>query len=203
MKTTRAIVHPTERFCRGSARGLAFTLIELILVMALLLIMLSMTGPSLSRFFRGRRLDSEAQRLLALTRYGQNRAVAEGLPMTLWLDSDISTYRLQIDPTYSVQDTNAMEFVWNEEIEIEVVAAEFATNASPARLTGVTQDRRPTLRFLADGSIDDNSPSQLRLRELRDKTERRTKDQDEVWIMQSRSRLRYEISTNPPTSFRR
>src|SRR5512143_2179039 len=65
----------------------AFTLIELILVMALLTIVISLTAPKLSRFFHGRTLDSEARRLLALTRSGQSRAVSEGLPMDLWVDA--------------------------------------------------------------------------------------------------------------------
>src|SRR4051794_2206607 len=63
----------------------AFTLIELILVMTVLTIPASITAPALANFFRGRTLDSEARRILALTRQGQNRAVSEGLPMELWL----------------------------------------------------------------------------------------------------------------------
>ena len=56
--------------------------------MALLTMVISLTAPSLSRFFRGRTLDSEARRLLALTRSGQSRAVSEGMPMDLWVDAD-------------------------------------------------------------------------------------------------------------------
>src|SRR5688572_7854706 len=50
-------------------RGAAFTLVELILVMAMLVIIIAVSAPSLSKFFRGRVLDSEARRLLSLTRY--------------------------------------------------------------------------------------------------------------------------------------
>src|SRR5207249_2115896 len=56
----------------------AFTLIELILVMALLAIVLAVSAPALSTFFQGRTLDSEVRRFLSLTRYGQSRAVSEG-----------------------------------------------------------------------------------------------------------------------------
>src|ERR1043166_3717524 len=56
----------------------AFTLIELIVVMTLLVAVISIALPSLGGFFRGRTLDSEARRMLALTRQGQSRAVAEG-----------------------------------------------------------------------------------------------------------------------------
>src|SRR5215831_89969 len=58
----------------------AFTLIELILVMAILTVAVAITAPALSNFFHGRSLDSEARRLLSLTRQGQSRAVSEGLP---------------------------------------------------------------------------------------------------------------------------
>src|SRR5262245_30883815 len=51
----------------------AFTLIELILVMAMLLIVLGVAFPSLKGFFQGRNIDSEARRFLSLTRYGQSR----------------------------------------------------------------------------------------------------------------------------------
>jgi len=44
----------------------AFTLIELMLVMAILLIVLAVSFPSLRGFFRGRNLDNEARRFLSL-----------------------------------------------------------------------------------------------------------------------------------------
>src|SRR6185295_17984721 len=62
--------------CRAAAAN-GFTLIELILVMAILTIAVSITAPALSNFFHGRTLDSEARRMLALTRQGQSRAVSE------------------------------------------------------------------------------------------------------------------------------
>ena len=64
-----------------------FTLIELMLVLTLLLIVIGVAFPSLQHFFRGRNLDSEARRFLSLTRYGQSRAVSEGVPMVLWIDA--------------------------------------------------------------------------------------------------------------------
>ncbi len=75
-----------EANCAG-----AFTLIELILVMAMLAIVISVALPSLKGFFRGRNLDSEARRFLSLTRYGQSRAVSEGVPMVLWIADPIES----------------------------------------------------------------------------------------------------------------
>lgn len=84
----------------SQASGRAFTLLELILVMALLLIVLAVAAPSLAQFFRGRFLDGEARRLLALTRYGQSRAVSEGVPVLLWLNAESNQYGLRIDPRF-------------------------------------------------------------------------------------------------------
>ena len=94
-----------ERAARGFARRQlgpafiprsgAFTLIELILVMALVTIVVSVSLPSLKGFFRGRDLDSEARRFLSLTRYGASRAVAEGIPVELYIDTQQKLYGLR------------------------------------------------------------------------------------------------------------
>ena len=66
---------------------------ELILVLALLVIITSMAAPAMSNFIRGRALDSEARRLVALMHAGQSRAVSEGLPMVLWVDEKAGSLR--------------------------------------------------------------------------------------------------------------
>src|SRR3954463_14446446 len=87
-----------ERFNRSTIQPRhAFTLIELILVMAILTIAVSITAPALANFFHGRVLDSEARRVLALTRQGQSRAISEGLPMDLWVDAAQAQYGLEAD----------------------------------------------------------------------------------------------------------
>src|SRR4029079_13279680 len=85
----------------------AFTLIELILVLALLAIVTSLAAPSLSRFFRGRALNSEARQLLSLTDAGQSRAVSEGFPVLLWIDSQQRQYGLQLET--SSQNGNSQD----------------------------------------------------------------------------------------------
>src|SRR5439155_11816305 len=99
----------------------AFTLIELILVMAVLTIAVSVTAPALANFFRGRSLDSEARRLLSLTRQGQSRAVSEGIPMELWLDAANGSYGLEAEPSYEPTDSKAIEFTLEKDIQVEVL----------------------------------------------------------------------------------
>ena len=84
--------------CAASSRHVirtrAFTLIELILVLALLVIITSLAAPAMANFIRGRALDSEARRLFALMHAGQSRAVSEGMPMVLWVDEKQGAYGL-------------------------------------------------------------------------------------------------------------
>lgn len=89
--TSRAGINPSVN---SSRRG-AFTLIELIVVMALLVIVIAIGGPRLARFFHGQTVMEEGQRLLALTRYGQSRAASEGSPMELWMNPANGTYGLR------------------------------------------------------------------------------------------------------------
>src|ERR1035437_4145222 len=106
------------RSAHRARRG--FTLIELILVMALLTVVISLTAPRLSRFFHGRRLDSEARRLLALTRSGQSRAVSEGIPMDLWVDTEQGRFGLEAEPSYDTTDPQAVDFTLDGGLELEV-----------------------------------------------------------------------------------
>jgi len=59
----------------GSSVRARFTLIELILIMALLVIITSIALPTMSKFIRGRALDAEARRMFALMHAAQSRAV--------------------------------------------------------------------------------------------------------------------------------
>lgn len=173
----------------------AFTLIELILVMALLTVVISLSAPKLSRFFHGRTLDSEARRLLALTRMGQSRAVSEGLPMNLWVDADKGEFGLEAEPSFETSDPRAVEFTLDSGLRIEVLRSEAAAptlalsrfgQASSASTPRAVPARGelPAIRFLPDGSLGESSPQKLHLT---------SGDGGSVWLAQSSDGLNYEI----------
>jgi prepilin-type N-terminal cleavage/methylation domain-containing protein len=174
----------------------AFTLIELILVMAILTMAVSLTAPSLANFFRGRTLDSEARRLLALTRSGQNRAVSEGIPMDLWVDTSAAKVGLDAEPSFETSDPKEVQFQLDSGVQIEVLkqaaSNSFGTNmtrlqhVSTASVAPVklTHPGLPTIRFLPDGSLGENGPQGLRLT---------SRDGSSLVVALSRDRLSYEI----------
>jgi len=166
-----------------SACSRAFTLIELILVLALLAIVTSMTAPSLSQFFRGRMLDSEARQMLSLTRAAQSRAVSAGFPMLLWIDSKQHAYGLQeegktLTGNTSDIDPKAEEFEFDNSLEIEAV------NASPISVNGRNV---AAIRFLPDGTADESSPTVVRLTAA---------SGESLWLMQTTNRVNYEIRSS-------
>jgi prepilin-type N-terminal cleavage/methylation domain-containing protein len=189
----------TRRAPRLPCPTSAFTLIELILVMTILTIAVSITAPALAHFFRGRTLDSEARRLLALTRQGQSRAVSEGLPMELWIDATKGTYGLEAEPTYEQMDPKQVEVTLDSEMQIEVMNLNGPTTAATsASNVGTTSDSSmamrlpnnhpnlPKIRFLPDGTITETSPQQFRVV---------GRDQSSVTLLLARNRLNYEIRT--------
>jgi len=182
---------------RRSAFGIssAFTLIELILVMTILAIAVSFTAPALANFFRGRSLDYETRRLLALTRQGQSRAVSEGLPIELWFDTSKSAYGLEAEPSYEAVDSKAISFAFDSQMQIEFQnpnsGAHFgslglASSSSAANSIASNHPNLPKIRFMPDGSISEGSPQAVHLI---------GRDGASLWLTLSRNRLNYEVRT--------
>ncbi len=181
----------------------AFTLIELILVMAILTIAVSVTAPTLGHFFSGRALDSEARRLLSLTRGAQSRAVSEGMPMDLWINPGQRSYGLELEATSKNGgddvDPKGRQFDLDRDVKIEVsdlkatkdvatrsvITAPSTISVSPVVLKhpGV-----PTIRFLPDGFIGETSPRSVRLTD---------REGASLWLTLSRTRSNYEIRSQP------
>jgi len=168
----------------------AFTLIELVLVMAVVVIAIAITAPRLANFFRGRTLDSEARRLLALTHAGQSRAVSEGIPMRLWLDAEQRTYGLQEEAGWDDRDPKAIDFTMDHDLQLEIIAGAATKQrngkglATAGVLSRANTRNLPEIRFLTDGTIDQTSPRAVKLID---------RDTRALWLTQSTNHLNYEI----------
>jgi type II secretion system protein H len=153
----------------------AFTLIELILVLALLAIITSLMVPRMSGFIRGRALDSEARRFFALLHAGQSRAVSEGMPMMLWVDEKQGTYGLEAETTGQNGDPKAERLSVDDNLQISVLNLGLTSQTTIRNL--------PAIRFMPDGMVDENSPKTIRLADAG----------AAQWLIESRNRMGYEI----------
>jgi type II secretion system protein H len=158
-------------------RRCAFTLIELILVLALLVIITSIATPAMARFIRGRALDTEARRMLALMHVAQSRAVSEGAPMMLWLDAPAGAYGLAAETSGQNGDPHA------ETLTVDSTLALAVLNTGTGAQTQF--NHLPAIRFQADGTVDESSPSTLKLTDS---------DGFARWLTETRLRTGYEIS---------
>ena len=168
----------------------AFTLIELIMVMTLLVVVISLAAPSLAGFFRGRALDSEARRLLSLTRQGQSRAASEGVPMILWVDTGERTYGLEADRSYIENDTKAVEYQFDNSVNLKFIPMDNVRSLlsgsvmSGKRPVSSKHSSRPHICFQPDGSIDENSFETVQVLD---------REGTSLWVALGRSGLNYEI----------
>lgn len=172
----------------GTRRSRGFTLIELILVMTLLLILFSVTLPSFKSFFHGRDVDSEARRFVALTRYGQSRAISEGLPMMLWVNRVDGTYGLRAQNGFALNNVLAPVRNTDSSIAGDTITFKVADKLRFEPAPGdLVRGPQVTIRFAPDGSVDESSPRSFIIRQ---------DDGEQIVIVQSENRLNYEISQN-------
>ncbi|MFA5646288.1 MAG: prepilin-type N-terminal cleavage/methylation domain-containing protein [Candidatus Ratteibacteria bacterium] len=81
-----------------------FTLLELVLVMALSAALLSMTAPSLRNFTRSKPLSEAAAQFIALTEYARTQAALEGRIYLIYINLENNTFQLTAEEEGEFQD---------------------------------------------------------------------------------------------------
>ena len=155
------------------------------MVMTLLVVVVAIAAPSLAGFFRGRALDSEARRLLSLTRQGQSRAASGGVPMVLWVDSAQRTYGLEEDSSYTDKDTKAVEYTLDSNVSVEAGTSHHGQHPDGQR----GDDRANAARcrrfdFSRTAALTRAVCETLRLSD---------REGGSLWLALGRNRLNYEI----------
>ena len=124
----------------------AFTLVELILVMGILATLLALAAPSLSRSFGQHDLDQEATRLLALTEYGRDEAVSQGIPMVVWIDPRSGSFGVEAKSGFDGDESRKKGYSLGRNSHFEVDSA----TVGPDGQVEVAE-------FAPDGTLDASS----------------------------------------------
>jgi prepilin-type N-terminal cleavage/methylation domain-containing protein len=179
---------------KGQPGTRGFTLIELILVMALLLITISVVMPAVSRFFGGRKSDSEVKQIVSLMQYGRSRAVSEGAPMMLWVDTGNGKYGLKEQTGYTDNDTNALDFTVADGLKVDVdksIVTQLPANSQTGRIlsgqVSQAKNQQPAIYFMPDGTI--NSALSIRGISVQDGAGA------PVWIIASSNQVNYAVQS--------
>lgn len=151
-------------------RATAFTLIELVLVMALLATLAAVAVPSLARSLRGHNLDAQADRLLALTEYGRDEAASQGMPTVLWIDADGGRFGVDTKPGYGSgqENAHAREYALGEDAHFDPIGQGMVPSVqTPAQTNGTapqnTHGGVTVAEFEPDGTLDPGSLPSFRL----------------------------------------
>ena len=196
---TLATGRPNKSHSPKNSRRHGFTLIEMILVMALLVVAVSMVSPRLSGFIRGRALESEARRVLALTHAARSRAISERMPVLLWLDATVGRYGVERETRGQNGDPLSQEFTVDDNLRIafdqaqRLIGQTLTSTRTTGLLPGVSTSPKPTtariepsIRFLPDGTLDEDSPNAIRIEDS---------DGSVLWLVEGSDRRHYEIRT--------
>ena len=149
-------------------RRRAFTLVELVLVMALLVTLAAVAVPSLARSMRGHNLDGQADRLLGLTEYARDEAASQGLPMVLWIDVDGGRFGVDSKPGYGAggENARAREYTLVDDARFDPVGQGMVSSVAPpanAAAPGGTHGGVIVAEFAPDGTLDPGSLPGVRI----------------------------------------
>ena len=154
----------------------AFTLIELVLVMALLVTLAAIAVPRLSRSMRGHNLDQEADCLLALTEYARDEAASQGVPMVVWIDADGGRCGVDAKPGFGPagggDNARAHEYMLGDDVHLDPVGPGMvpaapttspAPNANAPATSTLTHGGIIVAEFAPDGTLVPGSVASVRL----------------------------------------
>ncbi len=136
-------------------------------MLALLAIAAVFVVSSMGPFFRGRALNFEARRMLSLTHYAQSRAVSEGVPLILWINTTESTYGLSVQSSFENPDgdTRAVKYTVESSLKLETpVGVATPVSEQEDEKLGITDQSLAFIRFTPDGFFDDSSVTKITIR---------------------------------------
>ena len=157
----------------SSGARAAFTLVELVLVMAILVVLLAVSAPALTRSARGRRLNGEAARLLALTEYARDEAISQGVPMIVWMEPDAGAFGVEAKAGYPANVQREKEYILAKDIEFDLTDS---ATSSGGHVSAIV--------YGPDGTPDSTSLETIRIMDRRDAS---------ITLTRTRDGLGYEI----------
>lgn len=128
----------------------AFTLLELVIVLAVMATILAITAPNLARFIHGRSVREEARRFVAVTRRAAAYAVAHSCRTKVWIgltaENDENGFEKPRQYGWRLVET----FEEDEDDEERTVTTAEGTEIT---VSPTTTEEELTITFGADGSV--------------------------------------------------
>ncbi|MFA5059229.1 MAG: GspH/FimT family pseudopilin [Candidatus Omnitrophota bacterium] len=126
--------------------SLGFTLVEILLVVALIAILAGLSLPRFSKTYAHFQLQTTAGQITDLMRYAQGRAITKKRTLKLEFDPSYKKYRLSEEKRSPWQDDEEVQ-------EFEEIPGRFGREFLVAENISVEYED-PDIRFYPDGKID-------------------------------------------------
>lgn len=153
-----------------------------------MVIVIGAVAPSFKGFLQGRNLNNETRRFLSLTHFGLVRAVAEGVPVDLWINVKQGRYGLAASGGYTETRTNAVDFTLDPQVQMMVSPPPGTLTRSNFWTPSTTRGGGlPAIRFQPDGFISDTSPQSVVFRQGQGA---------QIWLVENPNHMRYDIQTD-------
>src|SRR3954468_20528775 len=140
-------------------RRAGFTLVELMLVLAILAMMVALVAPALARSSRARNLEQEALRFIALTEYARDEAVSQGIEMAIYVEA--ATQRYGLEPASATSGVSLRkDFTLHEDLHFEPVEIK---SKKEGRVITFNPDGTPEVTSIDSITIGDRNGATRRI----------------------------------------
>jgi type II secretion system protein H len=129
-----------------------FTLVELILVLAVLAVVTAIAAPTLGRSLRDRHLKQEGLRLLALIELGRSEAISQGVPIIVWFDASEGTFGIEPKQGFDAEPAATRDFKLGDDVWFDAL-----TGARGAA------SNETTIEFAPDGMPEEQAIETLKI----------------------------------------
>jgi type II secretory pathway pseudopilin PulG len=125
-------------------------LLELIVVMVILAIMLALVAPSLSSSLRAHHLEEAGVQLLAVTEYGRDQAISQGVPVDVWVNPANGQYGAYPKPGFPGDPGRSKQYTLEPDLHFD------ATGSIGGQVLIAAE-------FEPDGTLDPSATPKLRI----------------------------------------
>jgi prepilin-type N-terminal cleavage/methylation domain-containing protein len=167
--TSTTGITPSIRSRASQRAWLAFTLLELIIVMAVLTVLLALAAPSLSSSLRGHNLEQAGAQVLAITEYGRDEAISQGVPMDVWINPANGQFGVAAKAGFPGDAARLKQYTLQPGMRFDAAASPGAAGVATASSGNTTAPPVATgqglnvAEFQADGTLDPSSNPTIRI----------------------------------------
>lgn len=140
------MILPTGR--QSKSASIAFTLIEIILVMVVLVTLIALAAPRLSVFLRQRHLEAEAERFVAVLEFAREQAINTGVPFQIIIEPERLAYCVRPFSGFPELDQVLQRYQLAEGVRFVLETIRSLQPSQPGGVAGYVITFRP------DGSVD-------------------------------------------------